>query len=113
MSIMTLSLFKAHLGTDDLLDENALGNLASGTDELLQHYLDAAETWASGYLGLPLSDFQPAIPADVKQAILQVAAHYYQNREAALIGVNAYDLPYGIDELLRKYRREVTGHVAE
>lgn len=113
MSIVTLSLFKAHLGTDDLLDETALGDLANGTDELLQHYLEAAEAWASGRLGLPLSEFGPTVPADIKQAILQMAAHLYQNREAALIGVNVYDLPYGIDDLLRKYRKEVTGYVAE
>ncbi|MGR9434786.1 head-tail connector protein [Rhizobium leguminosarum] len=113
MTIVTLSLFKAHLGTDDLLDENALGDLANGTDELLQHYLEAAEARASGYLGFPLSDFEPAVPVDVKQAILQIAAHLFQNREAVLIGVNAYELPYGIDDFLRKFRREVTGYVAE
>ncbi len=54
MSIVTLSLFKAHLGTDDILEADALGSLASGTDELLRHYLEAAEAWASGYLGFPV-----------------------------------------------------------
>ncbi|MBY3070749.1 phage gp6-like head-tail connector protein [Rhizobium laguerreae] len=113
MTIVTLSLLKAHLSTDDLLDGNALGDLASGTDELLQHYLKAAEAWASGYLGLPLSDFEPDVPGDIEQAILQMAAHLYQNREAALVGVNAYDLPFGIVDFLRKYRREVTGRAPE
>lgn len=113
MTAVSLSLFKAHLGTDDLLDATALGNLANGTDELLQHYLEAAEARASGYLGLPLSDLGPTVPVDVKQAVLQIAAHLYQNREAVLIGVNAYDLPLGIDDFLRKFRKEVTGHVAE
>ncbi len=41
---------------------------------------------------------------------MQMAAHLYQNREAALIGVNIYNLPYGIEGFLRKYRKEVTGH---
>lgn len=109
MSIVTLSFFKTHLGTDDLLDADALGGLASGTDELLQHYLEAAEAWASGYLGFPVTDLNP-VPADVKQAVMQMAAHLYQNREAALIGVNIYNLPYGIEGFLRKYRKEVTGH---
>ena len=113
MTVISLSFFKAHLGTDDLLDATALGNLASGTDELLRHYLEAAEARVSGMIGLPLSDFEPNIPADIKQAILQVAAHLYQNREAALIGVNVYDLPYGVADFLRKYRKEVTGHVTE
>lgn len=112
MSIVTLSLFKAHLGTDDLLDATALGDLANGTDELLQHYLDAAEAWASGYLGFPVTDLVP-VPADVKQAVMQMAAHLYQNREAALIGVNVYELPYGIDAFLRKFRKEVTGRGTE
>lgn len=112
MSIVTLSLFKAHLGTDDLLDVDALGGLSGATDELLQHYLEAAEEWAVSYLGKPISDFDPVSSA-IKQAVLQMAAHLYQNREAALVGVNAYDLPYGVTDFLRPYRVEVTGHVAE
>lgn len=112
MSIVTLSLFKAHLGTDDLIEADALGDLANGTDELLQHYLEAAEAWASGYLGFPITDLNP-VPADVKQAVMQMAAHLYQNREAALIGVNVYELPFGIDGFLRKYRKEVTGRGTE
>ncbi|KAA3529020.1 phage gp6-like head-tail connector protein [Agrobacterium tumefaciens] len=113
MSIVTLSLLKAHLGTDDLIDEGALGDLANGTDELLQHYLEAADAWASGYLGFPVTDLGPTIPADVKQAVMQMAAHLYQNREAALIGVNVYELPFGVDGFLRKYRKEVTGRGTE
>jgi hypothetical protein len=109
-SIITLSLFKAHIGSDELIDADALGSLASGTDELLQLYIDAAEARAAAMLGKPLSDFDP-VPADVKQAILQLAAHFYANREAAIIGSSGNELPFGVADLLRPYRLEVTGYV--
>lgn len=112
MSTITLSLFKAHLGSDELIDAAALGGLAAGTDELLQHYIDAAEARAAAMLGKPLADLAP-VPADVKQAVLLLAAHFYDNREAVLVGTSANDLPYGVADLLRKYRLEVTGYVAE
>lgn len=112
MGIVTLSFFKTHLGTDDLLDVDALGSLGSATDELLQHYLDAAEEWAVSCLGKPISDFNP-VPASIKQAVCMMAAHLYQNREAALVGVNVYALPHGAADFLRPYAVAVTGYVPE
>jgi hypothetical protein len=109
-SIISLALFKAHIGSDELIDPGALGNLASGTDELLQHYLDAAESRAVAMLGKPLSDFTP-VPIDIKQAILQLAAHFYANRETVLVGTSGNEIPYGVADLLRPYRVEVTGYV--
>ncbi|UVC10185.1 phage gp6-like head-tail connector protein [Rhizobium sp. TH2] len=112
MSTITLSLFKAHLGSDELIDADALGGLATATDELLQHYIDAAEARAAGMLGKPLADLAP-VPSDVKHAVLLLAAHFYSSREAVLIGTSVNDLPYGVADLLRNYREEVTGYVAE
>jgi hypothetical protein len=111
-SIISLNLFKAHIGSDELIDQAALGGLAAGTDELLQHYIDAAESRTVAMLGKPLSDFTP-LPADIKQAVLQLAAHFYANREAVLVGTSGSEIPYGVAETLRNYRREVTGYVAE
>ena len=111
-SIITISLFKAHIGSDDLLDQGALGDLATATDELLQLYIDSAQARAVAMLGKPLSDFDP-VPDDIRIAILQLAAHFYANREAALIGTGASELPFGVTDILRNYRREVTGYVRD
>lgn len=112
MSIVTLSLLKAHIGKDEILDPNVFGSIASANDELLQHYIDAAEDHVANRLGKPLSDFDP-MPAAIKQAVLLVAAHFYENREASLIGVNGMELLIGVNDLVRVYGREVTGRGAE
>ncbi|MDW9841140.1 phage gp6-like head-tail connector protein [Sinorhizobium meliloti WSM1022] len=101
MSIVTLSLLKSQLNIDHDVD-----------DALLQHKIAAAEDWTSAYLGRSLAGFD-FVPAGVVEAVLQLASHLYENREAVLVGVNAYELPYGVIELLRPHRIEVTGHVAE
>lgn len=51
MSIVTLSLLKAHIGKDEILDPNVFGSIASANDELLQHYIDAAEDHVANRLG--------------------------------------------------------------
>ncbi|MDH6265641.1 hypothetical protein M2360_001031 [Rhizobium sp. SG_E_25_P2] len=112
MSIVTLSLFKAHIGHDEVIESGALGNLASGTDELLQHFIDAAEERVIALLGRPLSDFT-VIPASVKQAVLLLAAHSFENREPFLIGVSGSEIPNSVVDYLRPYRIEVTGRVIE
>ncbi|MBM3089254.1 phage gp6-like head-tail connector protein [Ensifer sp. T173] len=101
MSIVTLPLLKSQLNIDHDAD-----------DALLEHKIAAAEDWTAGYLGKPLADFNP-VPAGIVEAVLQLAAHLYENREAVLIGVNAYELPYGVIDFLRPHSVVVTGHVAE
>ena len=46
-------------------------------------------------------------------AVLMLAAHWYEAREAAVIGATANSVPYGIHQLLSPHRMQVTGHVAE
>lgn len=92
MTSVTLSLAKAHLNIDQ-----------TGDDELIQHYLDAAESWISDFVGKPVADFDP-IPASLKQAVLLLAAHFYENREAVLVGITAGDLPFGVISLIRAHR---------
>ncbi|WP_424942902.1 head-tail connector protein [Aliiroseovarius crassostreae] len=42
------------------------------------------------------------IPADLAQAVLMLAAYYYENRSEA--GLNQGNLPYGVTALVEKYR---------
>lgn len=108
--IISLDLFKAHIGSDELIDGAALGGLNTSTDALLQLYIDAAEARAAAMLGKPLTDFDP-MPADIRGAILMLAAHFYANRETVLVGARADEIPYGVADTLRNYRVEVTGYV--
>ncbi|OYR10725.1 phage gp6-like head-tail connector family protein [Brucella grignonensis] len=76
--------------------------------EFLQHKIDAAESFIQAYIGRKFSDI-PEVGADLKEAVLQLAAHLYEHREAVLIGVNANELPYGVGEMIRHYRLEWFG----
>ena len=43
------------------------------------------------------------VPASLRQAILLLVAHWYENREGASYGNVAHRLPLGIDRLIRPY----------
>lgn len=65
--------------------------------------LAAASGWIEAYVGEPLAGLDP-FPAAIREAILQLAAHLYENREAVLVGVSASELPFGMVDLIRPYR---------
>lgn len=109
-NVITLELFKAFIGSDELIDDAALGGLTSATDDLLRFCIDMAEDHVAKMLGKTLADFDP-IPAAIRGAILQLAAHFYANREAVTIGSVGYEIPYGVADMLRPHRVEVTGYV--
>lgn len=94
MAQTPLALLKQQLNLDHDLD-----------DALLEHKLNAAEAWAGAFMGWPFDGSAPQT-----EAVLQLAAHWYENREAA--GPSSTPIPFGVTELLRPYRDEVTGHVA-
>lgn len=99
MTILSLALLKAHLNVDHDLD-----------DVLLDHKLAAAEEYV-------VSTIEPiylggTLPAPVTEAILQLAALWYEQREAVAIGVSVAPIPFGVHDLVRPYREAVTGHVA-
>jgi uncharacterized phage protein (predicted DNA packaging) len=88
---VTLQSLKAHL------------NLTTNDDDaLLTDKLAAATEWTSKFTGIP-ADAADA-PAPVNEAVRQLAAHLYENREASLIGVTAQSLPFGFLDLLEPYR---------
>ncbi|MHC4051500.1 head-tail connector protein [Bradyrhizobium sp. 25ACV] len=88
---ITLDQAKAHLNVT--LDND---------DALLTDKLAAAKAWVSAYTaGDPDAD---GAPAPLQEAVLQLTAHLYQNREASLVGVTAQQLPFGFLDLLAPYR---------
>lgn len=63
-----------------------------------------AVTWVAGYGGNPSN-----LPEPIRQAILMLTAHFFQNREA-VVGTDArvtpQELPLAVDSLLAKYQTE-------
>ena len=45
-----------------------------------------------------------AVPANIRQAILWLIGHFFENREAVLVGAGATVLPYGVRNLLNRER---------
>lgn len=90
MTAVTVPELKAQLNIDHNLD-----------DALLAQKIDAATAYASSYIGSAIPD--PA-PAAVKQAVLMLAAYWYEVREAATFGGNPYRVPFGFTDLLQAHR---------
>lgn len=93
MSVVTVAELKAQLNLDSDLD-----------DALLATKIDAAEAYASSFIGAPLPD---PLPATIRQAVLMLSAFWYEQREAALAGGNAYVVPFGVHDLLQSQRQWV------
>jgi hypothetical protein len=91
MPAMTLDQAKAHLNVTFDAD-----------DALLTDKLAAAKAWVSAYTACdPDAD---TAPAPIREAVLQLTAHMYQNREVNLVGITAMALPFGFLDLLAPYR---------
>ncbi len=94
---MTISLddMKAHLRVT-----------ISDDDVIIADKLATAAEWISKYTGIPSDS---TTPAPVNEAVRQLAAHLYANREASLVGATAQSLPFGVLDLLYPYTPFVCG----
>ncbi|OQM74713.1 head-tail connector protein [Manganibacter manganicus] len=97
MNITTLPLAKAHMNIDGTAD-----------DELIELYLDAAESWLGAYIGKDLATIEP-FPADLKLAVLKLAAFHYEAREAVAFGVAMNVAPYSVISIADSYRERWFG----
>ncbi|MCE6960576.1 head-tail connector protein [Cereibacter sphaeroides] len=95
MTVTTLAALKAQLSfTDDL---------GGADDALLEAKLAAAQNHVERLLGYKIEDqFGNEVPASLVEAILQLAAWWYENREAASDG--AREVPFGVREIIAEYR---------
>ncbi|KUF12837.1 head-tail connector protein [Pseudoponticoccus marisrubri] len=99
MPTTSLTLLKQHLNITDDAD-----------DAILTHKLAAAEGWALQYLGI--TTLPDPVPPQITEAVLQIAAFWYLQREAASYEGTARPIPFGVIDLLQSCRvEEVTGHV--
>ncbi|RCW84871.1 head-tail connector protein [Paracoccus lutimaris] len=92
-----LALVRAHLN----LEPDADG-------DLLNHYSNVAAAWIAAYTGQPFAADNPLM---VQAALLMVAAQY-ESREAIIFS-NAYQIPFGVHDLLSPLKERVTGHQHE
>jgi uncharacterized phage protein (predicted DNA packaging) len=92
--MITLDDIKAHL------------NLTTDQDDaLLTDKLAAATDWVANYTGIPADS--TTMSASVNEAVRQLTAHLYENREATLVGITAQQLPFGFLDLLANERQWV------
>ena len=90
MALLTLADAKANLNITADVD-----------DALITAKLAAASDWVAIYTGAQITE---ATPARVKEAILMLTAHLFNNRESVLVGVTAQQLPFGLLDMLSDFR---------
>ncbi|MEQ8482719.1 MAG: head-tail connector protein [Roseitalea porphyridii] len=76
---------------------------------LLQDKLDAAQAYIERMLGFRIEEEfggedQDPIPPDLVEAVLQLAAWWYEQRETALTGTIVAEVPFGVQEIITAYR---------
>jgi hypothetical protein len=81
---------------DDLVDDAFLETLLA---DALSHTGDAIGTTSP----LTYAD----LAGGLRRAVLMLAAHFYENREAVLVGITANEMPLGFWELIEPHRRWV------
>lgn len=96
MSIVTVEDAKAHMNVT-----------IEDDDALIGAKIDAAEAWIGKFIGSPLDDataFPDGTPEPLKEAVRQLTAHLYENREATLVGITMTDVSPGLFDLIAPYR---------
>lgn len=92
----------------ELCAQTGLTEYAPAEDLLiLQQKGDAAQAHIERWLGFSIEDRfggedQPGIPNDLKEGVLQLAAWWFEHREA--IAETDKLLPYGVQEIISAYR---------
>jgi hypothetical protein len=89
--MIDLEAAKAHLNVTTDFD-----------NALISDKLEAAKAFVAAYTGGEVDSDDT--PAPVREAVLQLTAHLYENREASLVGITAQHLPFGFLDLLANYR---------
>lgn len=100
MATVDIALLKMHVRADDFSDDDAY----------LQHLLDAAEQYvceATNRTDEELAKLGGGkLPVTLQQAVLLIAGHWYNQREA-VSGVQMAEVPYTLQALIKPYRKLV------
>jgi hypothetical protein len=80
-------------------------NILDDTDDaLLAMQLEAAQAFTARQIGAPSTVSWESAPADLRQAILMLAAWWYAQRESAIVGMTANSVPFGYSDLVLPHR---------
>lgn len=101
MSTVDLDLLKKQARADDFSDD----------DIYLQHLLDAAEEYVVVATNRTVDELKEMgadgkFPARLQQAIIMVAAHWYNQREA-VSGVQMSEVPISTEAIIKQFRKLV------
>ncbi len=98
MAAVSLELFKKHVRADDFADD----------DEYLGYLIDAAETaviTATNRTSDELAEMGGGeMPAPIKQAIMMLGAHWYNQRES-VSSTQMHSVPDALQSLVKPYRK--------
>ena len=95
MAIVTVEQMRAQLNLPDAMD-----------GDILAEKIEAARNHIERQLGFKIADeFEEGkTPASLVEAVKQLAAHWYENRESVIIGHGAAVVPFGVSEIVESYR---------
>lgn len=98
MSIIDLDQIKAQLRIDD-----------SDNDDVLEQKIAAAQNHLERLLGFKIEetyggDGQDPIPPALTECVLQLAAHWYENRQSVLVGETGQEMPIGFADVVNEFR---------
>lgn len=98
MATVDLELLKRHVRADDFADD----------DDYLAYLLDAAEQYVCTATNREAAELLEMgggeLPTMLQQAVLLIAGHWYNQREA-VSGVQMAEVPYTLQALIKPYRK--------
>lgn len=97
MALTDLELLKKHVRADDFADD----------DDYLAHLLEAAERYvctATNRTPAELTENTGTLPITLQHAVLLIAAHWYNQREA-VAGTQMQEVPYTLSALIKPFRK--------
>lgn len=98
MALVKLELLKKHVRADDFSDD----------DSYLAHLLCAAEEYVINATNRTAEELVALgggeLPTSLQQAVLLIAGHWYNQREA-VSGVQMAEVPYTLQALVKPYRK--------
>ena len=100
MATVDFELLKQHVRADDFSDD----------DQYLAHLLEAAEQYVTTATNRNSDELLEmgggSLPATLQHAVLMIAGHWYNQREA-VSSVQMAEVPYTLQALIKPYRKLV------
>lgn len=89
-------------------------------DTILNRKIAAAQSHVERLLGFKIEERYPpadgdplvsTVPPALVECVCQLASHWYENREAVLVGVNGQELPIGMWDIVNAFRDYSFGEI--